>query len=58
MSPKTGRPTDNPKSNRVEARLSDEELKKLNICCEKTGLSKSEVIIRGIQTVYEELKEK
>ncbi len=58
MSPRTGRPTDNPKKNRVEARLSDEELEMLETCCEKTGSSKTEVIVKGIQRVYNEIEEK
>ena len=30
----------------------------LETCCEKTGSSKTEVIVNGIQKVYNETKEK
>lgn len=56
MSPKTGRPTSDPKRNETRIRLSDEELRKLNVCCEKTGMSKADVIRSGIDKVYEEVK--
>lgn len=53
MSPRTGRPTDNPKKERVGFRLSDEESRMLDYCCEVFGLSKTEVIRRGIKEMYE-----
>lgn len=56
MSPRTGRPTTDPKRNETRIRLSDEELRKLNVCCEKTGLTKADVIRRGIDMVYEEVE--
>ncbi len=49
-----GRPTNNPKKNRLELRLSDNEVEKLNICVKQTGLSKTEVIRLGIDKVYSE----
>lgn len=36
--------------------MSDEDLRILKICCEKTGLSKAEVIRRGIREVYDKVK--
>lgn len=53
---KMGRPTDNPKTNNTRIRMTDEEVKKLNYCCEKTGMSKSDVIRMGIQLVYENIQ--
>lgn len=53
MSPRTGRPTDNPKRERVGFRLSDEESRMLSYCCEVFGLSKTEVIRQGIKEMYE-----
>lgn len=53
---KMGRPTDNPKTNNYRIRMTDEELKKLERCCEGTGLSKADVIRLGINKVYEELE--
>lgn len=51
-----GRPTNSPKTNNYRIRMTDEELKKLEECCGKTGLSKADVIRLGIGKVYEELK--
>lgn len=59
MSPRTGRPTDNPKANRESFRFSKEDIRKLEFCVEETGLTKTEIIRRGIDMVYEDLlKEK
>lgn len=58
MSPRTGRPTDNPKKDRVGFRLSDEESKMLDYCCEVLGLSKTEVIRQGIKEMYEKALKK
>ena len=52
MSPRTGRPTNDPKVLNTRIRLSEEDVKLLNFCCEKTGLTKSEIIRRGIREVY------
>lgn len=49
---RTGRPTDNPKENYTGIRLSDDELKKLKFCMEKTGMTKTGVIRAGIELVY------
>ena len=56
MSPRTGRPTDDPKKHETRIRMSDEDLRLLNICCEKTGMTKAEVIRKGIREVYEKVK--
>lgn len=58
MSPRTGRPTDNPKKERVGFRLSDEESRMLDYCCEVFGLSKTEVIRQGIKEMYEKAQKK
>lgn len=55
MAPK-GRPTDDPKILSTRIRLSEEDVHKLDYCCEKTGKKKSEIIRLGIKEVYEELK--
>ncbi len=57
MSPK-GRPTNDPKTLNTRIRLSEEDVKRLEYCTKKTGLTKSEVIRRGIQEIYEQIKEK
>lgn len=56
MSPRTGRPTDDPKSFRLELRLSDTDKKLLEYCCEKTGLSKADVLRMGLRVVYKKIK--
>ena len=56
MSPKIGRPTDNPKNLNTRIRLSDDDVKRLEFCVQKTGLTKSEIIRQGIKEVYEKLK--
>lgn len=53
---KMGRPTTNPRINRLELRMSDEDMNKLEFCSGATGLSKSDVIRKGIEKVYKELK--
>lgn len=56
MSPRTGRPTGDPKKTRLEFRLSDSDSEKLDYCCRTLGLTKAEVIRRGIDRVYQEAK--
>lgn len=58
MSPRTGRPTDNPKNSVLPVRLSNEDIEMLEYCVSKTGKSKAEIIRHGIRAVYEKLKEK
>lgn len=54
MSPRTGRPTDDPKKNQYKVRLTDGENEMLNYACKVLGLTKADVIRRGIKTTYEE----
>ena len=56
MSPKTGRPTDDPKTLSTRIRMSDEDIKRLQFCCDKLGKTKAEIIRMGIQKVYDELQ--
>ena len=56
LSPRTGRPTTDPKIHETRIRMSDEDVKILQICCEKTGMSKADVIRQGIRAVYERVK--
>lgn len=53
MSPRTGRPTDDPKNRGYRIRMSDAELKRLDYCAEVLGLSKAEIIRQGIDAMYE-----
>lgn len=53
---KMGRPTNNPRNERLTLRLSKSELEILNECSELTGESRTEIIIKGIKKVYSTLK--
>ena len=57
MSPRTGRPTTDPKNHETRIRMSDEDVRLLEICCKKTGLSKAEAILQGIREVYKRVAE-
>lgn len=54
MSPRTGRPTDNPKNHETRIRMSDTDIERLNYCCKTFGLPKAEIIRRGVAKMYEE----
>lgn len=56
MSPRTGRPTDNPKKTQMPVRFSDSDILKLEYCSSKTGKSKAEIIRMGIDKVYNEIR--
>lgn len=58
MSPRTGRPTDNPKSHRESFRLSDDDIKKLDYCMTQTGMTKTDIVRKGIDLVYQEIIQK
>lgn len=53
---KMGRPTDNPKTIVKRARMSEEDVKKLKICCEILGMSESDVLRMGVDEVYQKIK--
>ena len=58
MSPRTGRPTQNKKTERLEIRMTLEESQLLNECAERLHVSKTEVLNKGVQLVKKELDEK
>ena len=58
MSPRTGRPISNKKTERLEIRLTEQESDTLKDCAERLGMSKTEVINKGILLVKAELDEK
>ncbi len=53
---KMGRPTENPKTIVKRARMSEEDVKKLRVCCEALNLSESDVLRMGIDEVYQKIK--
>lgn len=58
MSPKVGRPTEDPKDNYTGIRLSNEEIKKLDYCMRETGMNKTDVIREGIESLYSRITRK
>lgn len=53
---KMGRPTDDKKNHELKIRMSDKYMEKLAYCQEKTGLTRVDVIRKGIDKIYDELK--
>lgn len=55
MSPK-GRPTDNPKQERITVRLDEQSSKILQKYCEQENVEKAEAIRRGVKKLADEIK--
>ena len=56
MSPRTGRPkSDNPKNVRLEISLTEMKAKKLANCADKLGITRTAVILKGIDKIYQEI---
>jgi predicted DNA-binding protein len=58
LSPRTGRPTNDPKKLNTRIRLSESDQEKLNFCCTILGFPKSEIIRQGINEMYIKALEK
>lgn len=57
MVAKKGRPvSDNPKDFMLRVRLDQETLGQLDECCEVEGVSRSEIVRRGIQEQHGKIK--
>ena len=56
LSPRTGRPTNNPKVTEIKVRATKDDKEKLLYCCSVTGKTQYEIVMEGIDKVYEELK--
>lgn len=53
MSPRKGRPPkEDPKDTRIQIRLDEKTLRKLDLCVEREKTNRSEVIRQGIDLVY------
>lgn len=52
MSPRTGRPTDNPKTEQIKIRATKEDRILLEKCCEVLNKTQYEVITEGIKRIY------
>ena len=56
MSPRTGRPTDNPKSNPIHVRLDEESLSILDKYCKQESIRRTEGIRAGIKLLESKIK--
>lgn len=56
MSPRTGRPTDNPKGTPIHVRLDKESEEILNAYCKQENVSKMEAARRGIKKLKSDIK--
>ena len=56
MSPRTGRPTINPKTEEIKVRATKEDKELLKECCKELNQTQYEVIMQGIKLVYSEIK--
>ena len=58
MSPRTGRPTNNPRNISLNLRISQKEADMLQECAEKLNTARINVIVKGIEMVEAELEKK
>lgn len=56
MGAKMGRPTDNPKTERIMIRATKDDKELLNECCNISKTSQYEVIMEGIRMVHAKIK--
>ena len=56
MSPRTGRPTDSPKSNPIHVRLDKESLEILERYCGQEKITRTEGIRQGIKLLENKIK--
>ena len=56
MSPRTGRPTDNPKPFKITVRLDQESEKIMNEYCEQENIERGEAVRRGLKKLKDDIK--
>ena len=56
MASRMGRPTLNPKNQEIKIRATVDDREKLLYCCEQTGKTQYEIVMEGIDWVYQMLK--
>lgn len=56
MSPRTGRPTNNPRPNKISIRISNIDKELLEKYCEQEKVNKTEAISRGINKLEKDIK--
>ncbi len=57
MSPRTGRPTTNPKTEEIKIRATKEDKALLKECCAELNLTQYQVVMNGIKRVHADIKE-
>lgn len=57
MSPRTGRPTDNPKTERITVRLDEKSTDIMKKYCKQENVDKAEAVRRGLKKLESEIKE-
>lgn len=56
MSPRTGRPTTNPKTEEIKIRATKEDKELLRKCCLELNQTQYDVVMSGIKKVYSGIK--
>lgn len=56
MSPRTGRPTDNPKTNKITVRLDEESTRIMEQYCQQESVEKAEAVRRGLKKLDPDIK--
>ena len=56
MSPRTGRPTDNPKTNKITVRLDEESTRIMKEYCKQESIERAEAVRRGIKKLEADIK--
>ncbi|MDR1630140.1 MAG: ribbon-helix-helix protein, CopG family [Oscillospiraceae bacterium] len=55
---KMGRPTDNPKTGIIKIRADEQTIEKLSECSERLNMSRSDIVRKGINDIYDSLDKK
>ena len=50
-----GRPTGNPKNGIIKIRADEQTIEKLKVCSEKLGMTRSDIVRKGINDIYDSL---
>lgn len=56
MSPRTGRPTNNPKNNKITVRLDAESTRIMQEYCEQENVERAEAVRRGLKKLEKDIK--
>lgn len=57
MSAKKGRPTSDPKTIKLQIRVSEETMNDIDYCAERLQTTRSEIVRKGISLVKSQIKE-